>query len=566
MILWSLGNESGSGATCRRWRRGRASAIRRGRCTTSTTGPAATSTCTRGCTRRTRRSTRSGAARRTPLDDPALDARRRRMPFLLCEYAHAMGNGPGGLADYQALFERHPRCQGGFVWEWIDHGLRDRRARVLRLRRRLRRAAARRQLRRRRAALPGPHAVAGADRAQEGLRAGPDQRGVDGALRIENRFTLPRPLAPGVRVGARGGGRRRSRRASCRSARCPRARSPSCPLPDACPPPSGETWLTVRAVLAADEPWAPAGHEVAWGQSLVAPRRAVPPPRLRARRRPPPRLAAAHRALAARRDAIALGPGAFDPRTGVLRRLGDVELDRAAARRLARADRQRRGLPRARAARRPLWRAHGLDRMRHRTLSVRLEGGRSSCAPGSRRRRPTWACSRPTPGRRPRTAGWRWRSRSSRTASGASRSRAWACASRSRARSTASSGSAAARARRTRTAACAARVGRFRAAVADLQTPYLMPQENGSRTEVRWAALGDRLRLEGRPHFELTVRPWTSEALAAARHPTDLVADRPTGCGSTPTSPSRASAPPPAAPACSRPTASTRPLDLRPHP
>ena len=32
------------------------------------------------------------------------------------------------------------------------------------------------------------------------------------------------------------------------------------------PSPSGESWLTVRAVLAADEPWAPAGHEVAWGQ------------------------------------------------------------------------------------------------------------------------------------------------------------------------------------------------------------------------------------------------------------------------------------------------------------
>ena len=52
-----------------------------------------------------------------------------------------------------------------------------------------------------------------------------------------------------------------------------------------------------------------------------------------------------------------------------------------------------------------------------------------------------------------------------------------------------------------------------------------MPQENGSRTEVRWASLGGALRLEGRPHFELTVRPWTSETLAAARHPTDLVAD-----------------------------------------
>ena len=66
-----------------------------------------------------------GRGEEAALEDPALDARRRRMPFLLCEYAHAMGNGPGGLADYQALFERHPRCQGGFVWEWIDHGLWD---------------------------------------------------------------------------------------------------------------------------------------------------------------------------------------------------------------------------------------------------------------------------------------------------------------------------------------------------------------------------------------------------------------------------------------------------------
>jgi beta-galactosidase len=37
-----------------------------------------------------------------------------------------MGNGPGGLDDYQALYEKYPRCQGGFVWEWIDHGLRAR--------------------------------------------------------------------------------------------------------------------------------------------------------------------------------------------------------------------------------------------------------------------------------------------------------------------------------------------------------------------------------------------------------------------------------------------------------
>src|SRR5882757_6102520 len=58
--------------------------------------------------------------------DPALDDKRRAMPFLLCEYAHAMGNGPGGLREYQDLFESHPRLHGGFVWEWIDHGIRRR--------------------------------------------------------------------------------------------------------------------------------------------------------------------------------------------------------------------------------------------------------------------------------------------------------------------------------------------------------------------------------------------------------------------------------------------------------
>ncbi|MBM7173048.1 beta-galactosidase, partial [Streptomyces sp. G44] len=49
--------------------------------------------------------------------------RRRELPFLLCEYGHAMGNGPGGLSEYQRLFETYERLQGGFIWEWIDHGL-----------------------------------------------------------------------------------------------------------------------------------------------------------------------------------------------------------------------------------------------------------------------------------------------------------------------------------------------------------------------------------------------------------------------------------------------------------
>ena len=58
-----------------------------------------------------------------PLEDAALDARRRAMPFVLCEYVHAMGNGPGGMSEYQELFEKYPRLMGGFVWEWLEHGI-----------------------------------------------------------------------------------------------------------------------------------------------------------------------------------------------------------------------------------------------------------------------------------------------------------------------------------------------------------------------------------------------------------------------------------------------------------
>lgn len=45
-------------------------------------------------------------------------------PHILCEYAHAMGNGPGGFKEYWETFYAYDRLQGGFVWEWVDHGLR----------------------------------------------------------------------------------------------------------------------------------------------------------------------------------------------------------------------------------------------------------------------------------------------------------------------------------------------------------------------------------------------------------------------------------------------------------
>lgn len=44
-------------------------------------------------------------------------------PHMLCEYGHAMGNGPGNLEEYQDLFHRYSRLHGGFIWEWYDHGI-----------------------------------------------------------------------------------------------------------------------------------------------------------------------------------------------------------------------------------------------------------------------------------------------------------------------------------------------------------------------------------------------------------------------------------------------------------
>jgi beta-galactosidase len=71
----------------------------------------------------------------------------------------------------------------------------------------------------------------------------------------------------------------------------------------------------------------------------------------------------------------------------------------------------------------------------------------------------------------------------------------------------------------------AARIGRYTSTIDDFQVPYLYPQENGARGDVRWAELSGpagKLRLTGDPHFSLTVRRWTIAELAAADHPADL--------------------------------------------
>jgi beta-galactosidase len=44
-------------------------------------------------------------------------------PFIMCEYSHAMGNSNGNLKEYFEIFEKYHGLQGGFIWEWIDHGI-----------------------------------------------------------------------------------------------------------------------------------------------------------------------------------------------------------------------------------------------------------------------------------------------------------------------------------------------------------------------------------------------------------------------------------------------------------
>lgn len=51
------------------------------------------------------------------------DERTQGMPYLLCEYSHAMGNSCGDLRFYDEIFQSDARYAGGFVWEWCDHAL-----------------------------------------------------------------------------------------------------------------------------------------------------------------------------------------------------------------------------------------------------------------------------------------------------------------------------------------------------------------------------------------------------------------------------------------------------------
>ena len=66
------------------------------------------------------KNTQTPSVKKVFMKDIALTSKK---PHILCEYAHAMGNGPGNFKEYQDLFYEYDHLQGGFVWEWFDHGI-----------------------------------------------------------------------------------------------------------------------------------------------------------------------------------------------------------------------------------------------------------------------------------------------------------------------------------------------------------------------------------------------------------------------------------------------------------
>ncbi|MFF7649119.1 glycoside hydrolase family 2 TIM barrel-domain containing protein [Streptomyces sp. NPDC007983] len=483
-----------------------------------------------------------------PLDDPRLDARRRAMPFIQCEYAHAMGNGPGGLTEYQRLFETYERLQGGFVWEWIDHGLR------------ARDAAGR------------PYFAYGGDFGEtqhdgnfcaDGLLF-PDRTPSPGLLeykkvvepvgiavdaaartvRVTNKYDVIDLTGLAFGWSSEVEGRRVAEGALDVPPLAP-GDSAEVALPEPGTETEGEEWWTVRAVLAADTTWAPAGHEVAWGQA-----RARGPA---VRRTPGARIAPVRAPEAAGPAGITLGPATFDPLDGSLRTLHGLRVAVPPRLNVWRATTDNDRGPDEAKSLAAQWRRHALDRMLHRCDGVTVDGDalvvRARVAPpggffgltvvyrwtGERTGEPTGdGTGEPTgDGTGERTGDGTGDGTRLDLAVDIAPDGEWPCPLPRLGLTMAvrapldwiewygsGPGESYPDTRR------AARIGRWATTVDRFQTPYVFPQENGSRGDVRWAELrgpdGGGLRVEGRPAFALTARRWTTEQLEAARHPADL--------------------------------------------
>jgi beta-galactosidase len=503
------------------------------------------------------------------------------LPFILCEYAHAMGNGPGGLLEYRELFEKYPRCQGGFIWEWLDHGISqtssdgkqffayggdfgeelhdgsfiidgllfpDRTpspgltelAKIFEPVRITAATAGRTDSTQ--AAAPGEHPHQQAPATGEETRAGHHEIQAtldEGSTKTQATATEPEPQPeptefpphtpqdsphpPGGRPRSSLSGVEGAEGVSRRAVDNSRVRVVNLfdfvgldqlvfgwvledegvqvaagafdlptvhpgqvaylDLPDL-PDTDGESWLTITASLAKDTAWAQAGHQVGWGQVQI-----TKPAQQETK---PGDLSLATFDHEGTLQAIA-GIPVLGPKLDLWR--APTENDRYSDE--------------------PNWRAAGLHRLQHRVISVNDGVVKSRVAPAAKafgmevtytwtgteealnlqvdiEPDGEWPCPLPRLGLTmavPSTFDQvEWFGRGPGEAYADSHQ--------------------------------AAKVGRYMATVDEMQTPYVVPQENGNRKEVRWVTLNNKIRIEG--GFDLTVRRWTNAQLDEAKHTTDL--------------------------------------------
>jgi beta-galactosidase len=419
----------------------------------------------------------------------------RNLPFILCEYGHAMGNGPGGLLDYREVFEKYPRCQGGFIWEFIDHGLRT--------------TIDGREvyayggdfgetihdgnfvcdglLFPDRTPSPGMHEYV---KVIEPLRIVADG---NGGVTVTNRYevldTSHLRLTSRVESGGEvvGGG--------------------TFPMPQLAPGETGaidlppaieklraagrpETWLTITAELAESTPWAEAGHPVAWGQIRLD--------------EPAPAAAnATHAGTPAVGETgvagISVG-GVRNARVDVWR----APIDNDA-------------IPGVAAK----WREEGLHRVQHRIVSQGERDGAWEVVTRTAPPQLQWGLR----------STWRWTAVDGAVVLQLSvvpeglfpgvLPRLGITFELPKAERVEWFGTGPNEAYVDTRAAAA--VGKYSATVAELQTPYVRPQENGHRIDTRWATI-DGLHIEAVDQlFGLTVRDWTTQDLENAKHTADLV-------------------------------------------
>jgi beta-galactosidase len=497
-----------------------------------------------------------------PLPDGVTEAdetRRRGLPFLLVEYAHAMGNGPGSLQDYWRIIRAHDRLCGAFVWEWIDHGFSATTADGIPFTMhgddvdydpRGGRFSLHGLVFSDRTPTPGlveltkAHEPVSIDvldrsvnivnnrhRADTGDLVFRWSLEADGALDAVGVLNVPRLAAGG---------------------------SAEIEIPDAATLVDGrrDVVLTVEAALAAETTWAPAGHAVAWGQRVLtesgpashaapavsaqAGRDDADEPRSHPERpnRVEPRLSrdfSTPNASGSRATGLLrLGAGDFDPVAGRLVRLGALEIDGPVLD-LYRAPTENDHGQGALNDLATVWRKTALDRLLHRVDSIVADEGRlvvrGRTAPRTHPHGVDWTMTWTPDGDDALTLDvavdfvgpwgdtpymhrdiWVPRLGLLFALPGTADRVTWFGRGPGETYVDSYAGS---------------RIGRFSRGVDELQVPYPVPQENGNHVQTRWLELGGEgmpsLRVDGRPEFDFTARRWTSHDLARAEKPHELV-------------------------------------------